>query len=234
MKFASAEEMPVLLRGDSGLLQQFIGERSVSRLGFYVAVIFLGAGVFGAAVGVWRDPLQAIYTAVKFPVILLLTATGNGLLNGMLAPVLGVRVSFRESLMAVFMSFAIASAILGAFAPLMGFLIWNTPALSANAQASAVAHSFVMVSAVVIIALAGTVSNVRLLTLLRQFGGPKAAGRTLFAWLVVNLLLGSQLSYILRPFIGNPAFPVQFLRPDALKSNFFEVLWASLQQLLSP
>jgi hypothetical protein len=70
--------------------------------------------------------------------------------------------------------------------------------------------------------------------LLKQYGTTRqAAQRTLFAWLAVNLLLGSQLSYILRPFIGNPHFPVQFLRQDAFSSNFFEVLWGALRKLFN-
>jgi hypothetical protein len=35
-------------------------------------------------------------------------------------------------------------------------------------------------------------------------------------------LRGMQLTWILRPFFGSPDFPVQFLRPDALKGNFIE------------
>jgi hypothetical protein len=30
------------------------------------------------------------------------------------------------------------------------------------------------------------------------------------------------LSWILRPFIGSPDLPLQFLRPDALHGNFYE------------
>ena len=82
----------------------------------HAAVIVLGAGCYGAAMGWWRAPQQALFTAVKFPLILLLTAIGNALINGMLAPLLGLDIPFRRSFAAVVMSFAVASAILGAFA----------------------------------------------------------------------------------------------------------------------
>lgn len=52
----------------------------------YVAIIFGGTAMFGAAVGSWRDPMQALYTAINFPLIVLLTTFGNG----MLAPLLGI------------------------------------------------------------------------------------------------------------------------------------------------
>jgi LmbE family N-acetylglucosaminyl deacetylase len=40
------------------------------------------------------------------------------------------------------------------------------------------------------------------------------AWRVISAWLAANLFLGSQLSWILRPFIGSPGLPVEFLRHD--------------------
>ena len=69
---------------------------------FYIAVIFVGAGSYGAAIGYWRDPLQAGYTAIKFPLVILLTTLGNALLNGMLAPLLGLNIGFRQSLLVIF------------------------------------------------------------------------------------------------------------------------------------
>jgi hypothetical protein len=34
--------------------------------------------------------------------------------------------------------------------------------------------------------------------------------------------VGSQLSWMLRPFVGSPFHEVRFLRPDALERNFVE------------
>ena len=55
----------------------------------------------------------------------------------------------------------------------------------------------------------------------------------LFAWLAGNLLLGSQLSWILRPFIGSPGLPVEFVRPTALKGNFYETVFRSVINLFT-
>ena len=72
-----------------------------------------GAGLYGAAMGWWRDPLQALYTGIKLPLVILLTTLGNALLNGMLAPLLGLNVTFRQSLGAILMSFAVTSVVPG-------------------------------------------------------------------------------------------------------------------------
>lgn len=231
--FALAQ-IPTLLRGEPQPIQLWIAHWSAARLWLYVAVIVAGTAAFGAAVGSWRAPVQGLYTAIKFPLIVLLTTLGNGLLNGMLAPLLGTNISFRQSLLAVFMSFTIAAAVLGAFAPLVYFAIWNAPALSTKGASSATTHSFILLTVVAAIAVAGIVANVRLLQLLRQLSGTRVgARRTLFGWLAGNLLLGSQISWILRPFVGSPNLPIQFLRDDPLRGNFFESVFYALQRLFS-
>jgi hypothetical protein len=192
-----------------------------------------GAGLYGAAMGWWRDPMQALYTATKFPLIILLTATGNALLNAMLAPLLGLNIPFRQSFLAILMSFAIASAILGSFAPIVAFIIWNAPPLTPNAWQSNGTYSFILLTFVVVIAFGGIAANLRLLRLLKRLGGRKiVAWRVLFAWLAGNLFFGAQLSWILRPFIGSPGLPVEFLRATAFKGNFYETIFYTVRKLL--
>jgi len=59
------------------------------------------------------------------------------------------------------------------------------------------------------------------------------AGRVLLAWLVGNLFLGSQLSWMLRPFIGSPGLRVEFLRSDAFSGNFYEAVFRSSLHLFN-
>lgn len=201
----------------------------------YLAVIFVGAGSYGAAIGYWRDPLQAACTAIKFPLVILLTALGNALLNGMLAPLLGLNIGFRQSLLVIFMSFTIAAAILGSFSPLVLFMIWNTPPISALSGTVASAYSFMQLATVIIIAFAGVMANVRLVPLLRELSGSSVvAHKVLFAWLAGNLLLGSQICWILRPFIGDPHTPVEFFTRYAFEGNFFESVYKASRHLLFP
>ena len=231
----TSQEIPVLLRGEPGLITESIQQCTRGRILLYVTAIFVGAGLFGGAVGCWRAPLQAAYTALKLPLILLLTTLGNALLNGMLAPLLGLNLSFRQSLVAILMSFTIAAAILGAFSPLLIFLVWNTPSLAQRADLSLPSHSFILVSQVAIIAFAGVAANFRLMQLLRCLGGSAVvARRILVGWMAGNLVLGAQLSWNLRPFVGSPGLPVQFLRNDAFQGNFFETVFNAARHLLQP
>ena len=203
------------------------------RFAFHVGVIVLGAGLYGAAMGWWRDPQQALYVAIKFPLIILLTTLGNALINGMLAPLLDLNIHFRQSFSAILMSFTIAAAILGAFSPVMAFMIWNAPPMSPQAITGAT-YSLIKLAHVAVIAFAGMTGNVRLFQTLARLGGRRAiAFRVLVAWLAGNLFLGSQLSWILRPFIGAPNLPVEFIRATALHGNFYENVFRSVLQIFN-
>jgi hypothetical protein len=85
-----------------------------------------------------------------------------------------------------------------------------------------------------VIAFAGIVGNARLFQLLSRLSGSEpTAQRVLFAWLAVNLFLGSQLTWIARPFIGAPQLPVAFLRDTAFQGNFYENIFRTVQNLFS-
>jgi len=225
-------QISLLLRGEAETLRLWIERIEVRKIFLCGAVIAVGAGCYGAAMGSWRDPMQALFVAIKFPLIILLTSLGNALLNGMLAPLLGLNISFRQSFLAILTSFTIAGAILGSFSPLVAFLVWNAPSI-VNAQTTGT-YSFIQLTHVFVIAFAGVVANLRLMQSLRQLAGSGSiAWRVLFAWLAGNLFLGSQLSWILRPFIGSPDLPVVFLRATAFHGNFYETVFAAMKQLLS-
>jgi hypothetical protein len=93
--------------------------------------------------GAWRDAWQALYTGIKLSLVILLTTHGHTLLNGLLAPLLGLNLTFRQS-----------------------------------------------------------------------------------------LLLGSQICWVLRPFIWDPARPVEFLGPEYPRGSFYETVFEAARRLL--
>src|SRR5216117_4116967 len=145
-------EIATLLRGDTETISAWSEAWNTPRFLRHVGVIVFGAGLYGAAMGWWRDPQQALYVAVKFPLIILLTTLGNALLNSMLAPLLGLNISLRQSFLAILLSFTIVSAILGAFSPITAFVIWNAPPLSADPQHTGDTYNFIQLMHVIVIA----------------------------------------------------------------------------------
>ena len=220
-----------LLAGNPAALSAWIDGPFGPRLRLCLLTLVVGAGSYGATIGLWRSGEQAIYAAVKFPLVVTLTCGGNALLNGLLAQVFETGLTFRQTTLAILASFAIAGLALLSFVPLALFLLRNTPPL--ESEAARTGHSLTLLAHVGAIGFAGWIGNRRLYRLLAYRSRSSANARiVLLGWLAGNLLLGSQISWILRPFIGNPSLPVAFLREHPLWGGFFEQVWRSLSQLI--
>lgn len=227
-------QIPELLAARADTVRAWLAEPLTRRLGVQVAIIVLGAGMYGAMLGLWRSPLQALFVAIKFPLILLLTTTFNALLNGMLAQLLGLQVRFMDSFRLILMSFATAALILAGFSPLTFFALWNAPPLTDASAAARDVYSGIILMHVLAIATAGVAANVKLLRTVKSLSGDVVRARlVLFSWLAGNLLLGSQFVWNLRPFIGAPYLPVEFFRPTAFQGNFFEAVLIALRHLFT-
>ena len=73
----------------------------------------------------------------------------------------------------------------------------------------------------------------RLLPLLRQWTDSlKVARHVLLAWLAGNLFLGSQICWVLRPFIWDPARPVEFVGREYFRGSFYETIFEALRRLI--
>ena len=100
-------------------------------------------------------------------------------------------------------------------------------------QKSASCHAFLQLTLVLFIAYAGVVANVRLLPLLRQFAGSVSVARNvLFAWLAGNLFLGSQVCWVLRPFIWEAGSPVTFLGRHPFHGSFYETVFEAVRRVI--
>jgi hypothetical protein len=222
--------LKALLRGNEDELLAGLSRPGLGWAAFCSLVIVAGTGLYGATVGLWRAPLQSFYTALKFPLLIFLTCGGNALLNGMLAQLLGSGLSFRQTSLAILMSFALTGLILGALTPVGLFVLYNTPPLTSDA--TVLGHSITLLTHVFFIACAGVIANRRLYRVVENASGNRAtARRVLPVWLGGNLLLGSQLAWVLRPFIGSPRLAVEFLRDDPLRGNFYEAVWRALRHI---
>lgn len=226
-------QVPVLLRAEPAALREWLERRRLSRAAFCVVAIVVGAGIYGAVMGCWRGPLQALFTGLKLPLLFLLTTLGNALLNAMLAPLLGLNLTVRQCLTVILMTFAIAAVILGGLAPVAAFLVWNVPPLTPATTLASPEYGLMQLLLFTFIAAAGILGNAALAPLIRAWSGRRGvARRVLFAWLAVNLLLGSQICWVLRPFLWDPVRPVEFLGPEYLRGSFYETIFEAARRLL--
>ena len=194
-------------------------------------IISIGASLYGFSVGFWRSPKMAIYVALKTPLLLFSTLLITGFLNGVLSLLFGTGLGFRQSLLCQLLTFSVAAIVLGSLAPLTFFLALEAP--SAGEAGATNAHAFYLLIHTAIVGGAGIVAVVRLFALLRHLTPHFSAARlTFLSWLVSNALVGSQLSYLMRPFFGSPGLKVELLRPDPFNGTFFNAVWRALTHLL--
>jgi len=223
--------IPPLCRGERGLLQEWLERQPVASLVFCIPAIVIGCGLYGFTLGLWQGWEMGSYVALKFPLVIFATLLVNGLINGMLALVLGSGISFRQSVQFLLAGFALMAIILGSLSPITFFMALQAP-LPDQAGAKEW-HSTLLLTHTLMIAFAGIIAHRSLLGHLRDFATTPALGtRTFFAWLAGNLFVGAQISWIMRPFFGSPGLAVQFLRDNPMQGSFYETVWRSFLQVI--
>ena len=211
-----------LLRLDAPIVERLRREDGLGELARVATIaIVLGAGAYGIAFGLWRAPLQALFGAMKLPLVLLGVALVTAASSAVLAPLLGARLRPMQAIVSILSSLAVTSSILGALAPVSILFVLSVPA-AGTANDAAIAQSLVLTHTLVI-AVAGTAGVLALLRLLAQLVPSRAiAKRVVIVWMATQLLVGAQLSWLLRPFLGRPGSAVTFFSPDALEGGFFD------------
>jgi len=205
---------PVSGAPGGGILAERAAILVVAGLGYGAAM-----GSFGGLAG--ERLLQLAYSAVKVP-LLLAVAFGVSLPSFfVLNTLLGVREDFERVLHGLVASQATTTVALLSLAPFT--LLWYASAADYDLALLFNGAMFAAAS------LAGQWALRRHYTpLIRR--SPKH--RVLFRiWLGIFVFVGIQTAWVLRPFVGNPALPVQFFRADAW-GNAYEfiakLLWRAL------
>ena len=198
-----------------------------------VLFVCLATAAYGAVLAGWRSPRLALYVAVKLPVLFLGTTAIVALFNWILAMLLGTGLSFKTCVFTVFAAMTIGGWILLALLPVaLFFLLCAMPAAGSHDEMQ-FAHNAILMTHIVLLATAGFFGNAALLHGLRRLvPAASAAPRLFLGWILAFAFVGTQLSWILRPFVGSPFYPVEFLRPDALDRNFYEFVFTEVLPFL--
>ena len=175
--------------------------------------LFYGA-VMGSFNGVRGErALQPVYSAVKVPLLLLVTFGLSLPSFFVLNSVLGVRPDFPTVLRALIATQAALTVVLASLAPLTA--VW---------YASYGAHD----AAILFNALMFAVASVGAQLLLRRWYRPLIARNPrhralLRTWLLIYAFVGIQMGWTLRPFVGNPGSETRFFREGAWGNAYVEV-----------
>jgi hypothetical protein len=226
-------KLPAMLLLDRGAFWKTLRGHGVGWAGVASMAVFVVAScaVYGALMAFWRSPLMACYAAAKLPMVFVGSTAVVAVFNWMVAATLNSGLSFRQSVALAYAAMAVACWILLALAPVVFFfIVTGAPQMDgAWEEAVGAAHRAMPLTHVAVLALAGVLGNASLFNGLRAVVRPGCPPAALFlAWIVLFAIVGCQMSWILRPFVGTPGLEVAFLREEALKDNFFEVVFGRL------
>jgi hypothetical protein len=219
--------MNLALRADQLLRGQHAGWQISRRaLGEMALILVLAGFGYGAVMGTFGGMagerlLQMIYSALKVPLLLVVTFALSLPSFFVLNTLLGLREDFRRVLSALVAAQAVLTVVLLALAPFTAF--WY--ACSADYTHAQLFNGIMFAAA----------SFAAQWTLRRNYQpliARRPRHRTLQrVWLVIYIFVGIQMAWVLRPFVGSPAMPVQFFREEAW-GNAYEVVVRIIWQAL--
>lgn len=162
---------------------------------------------------------QVLYSAVKVPALLTLSAAVAFPSFFVVVSLLGLREDLRLSLRALAATQAVVAVTLLSLAPLTLLVYASTPS-----------HPVALLANMVVFAVASAAGQV----VLRRFYRPLIAKNpthrsVLRVWIVVYGFIGVQLGWVLRPFVGTPGTETTFLREDAWGNAYLEVWGIALR-----
>ena len=212
-----------LLQGVDVLLAEVLAGRNLLR---HWARLCLGmavcAALYGAVLGLWHGPRLAAYDAAKLPLVLLLTSALTVGFAWIAARVLGLPLRFGQVAVLTFLALAVGSLLLASLAPIAWFFTVSAPAPTAGART---AHNLLYLLHTALVGGCGLAGTVALWRAMSRIDAPPRTLRAVYAvWVAAFALVGGEVAWALRPFVGSVYMPVVFLRPDALDGNVYEFI----------
>ncbi len=227
--------LDALLRRNAGPLDT--GARRISSRRLLLAVLGLGA-VTGFAMSLyglrWGTQYGAFHVAavmVKVPALLLLTLVVTCPSLYVFSALARTELSFRETMRLLLAASALCCLVLASLAPITAFFTFGTRS-----------HTFLQLLNAVFFAVAGGIALRYVVKELADCApadepGPsrrklvpgRSSDRVVVAWTMLYALVGAQMGWMLRPFVGSPNLPQTLVRD--VQSNVFAGLAEALKYL---
>jgi len=184
------------------------------------SVIFFA--VYGAVMGFSNSLLQAISSAVKLPVLFLITLVICLPTLYFFNLLFGSRLSLSQTLALILTAIAVTAVLTLSFAPISLFFWLTAPH-----------YQFFKLLNVAILTLTGLSGLTFLWQGMRHVEsseGRRLRSFALWAWIVIYGFVGTQMAWTLRPFFGAPGLPFQIFRE--LGGNFYVNVLQSVGEIL--
>lgn len=224
-----------LLHHPENVLESLRRDDNLPRLiRIFLAISLIMSAIYGAVMGATNlfqgshmaladKFLMILVTAVKVPVLYLVTFVI------VLPPIyvsnafVGARLSIRQMVAAILAALAITTTVLASTATVAAFFALTS-----------VSYSFIKLLHVVFFAysgMAGLRYLSRSMTAMVADQTRPIPGMLFALWLALYMFVGTQMAWVLRPFVGSPDMQFQVFRPRS--GNFYECVSYSIRDMFT-
>ncbi len=202
-------------------------QQSVDQLVTLVLITVPLFMLYGACMGLPGGLRQTIASAVKTPLIFLCTLIVCFPVLAILAILMGLNLGIIQTATLVMMSLLLNSLLLACFAPLCAFF-----AISSDYHFTKLLH-------LTVFAMCGIFSTAVLFQSLQivvhNQGLESESGMLLFlCWMITYAFVGLQMAWTLRPMIGDPGLPFQWIRRRTAGMSVYTAISYSIEKVGKP
>ncbi len=204
-------------------IREGINVAEKTRAMFVSSAAFLA--VYGAVLGSTHSLIQALSSAVKLPLLFLITLIICIPALYIFSVLFGSNQRVGQCLALVLAAITVTAVLLLSFAPITLFFMLTTSG-----------YQFFKLLNVLFFAIAGWVGvlflgrGMRAIAAADAKEGSKTRSMILYLWIVLYAFVGSQMAWTLRPFIGDPGMQFELVRQ--LGGNFYTNVLISLGEVL--
>jgi hypothetical protein len=213
-----------IFRWRQQICDQILNNVEVPRTVYTLSLIIVCASaLYGFTMGIAHSISQAFCAALKVPMLFYLTLVTCLPTLHFIGLLLGSKVRFTQTTAVLLWGIAITSVLLGAFAPIsLFFLVTGST------------YNFLMIMHVLVFTFCGAAGLYSINSNFNHIrekvsGMEESASRHLLSiWMALYMFVGTQMAYVLAPFVGRLEEFVLFRPPDG---NFYSYMWDILQQV---
>lgn len=207
-----------------------------------LVAVAAGAGAYGFAFGLWRAPVQGLYAAAKLPLVCLATVAMCTPVNAMLGQLMGARITWKETALALLVAMGITAAILGALSPVSAYVALVVPPPDPRTEGLPLDDARVVASMrvfwrlllvhVTAMGFAGAAGYLRLYRMLAMHEGTRRkAAALVVVWTLVTGFAGCEIAWLFSPFLCKPNFPPHMVSRMYRQGNFYEHMFKAVRQV---
>ncbi len=220
--------MPDFLRNPDKFFKSIQKNEDVSSKAWTLSLVSLFSFmIYGFMVGLAKEPLQALSSAVKVPILFLLTmAFCLPALYFFSLVLLGIPLRFLQVLTIVLSGISVTAFLLLGLAPItLFFALTSTD------------YEFFQLLAVMFVGLSSWLGvyflwrGMTLVETTRNDALKIVGKRILLLWILLYGFVGTQMTWRLSPFIGRPQDPFYVVRPS--RDNFYVDVINAIQGALN-